>query len=144
MNASAADFLLVRAGGRRVGLRLEDIVEVADLGEVFPLPSGAPAIRGMTSARGRLVPLLHLGAFLNATTCPEARSATIVLANLGGLQVCLEVDEADVVTRERLLPVPEGEALPWALAMAPRADGLVPILNLKALRERLIEAGSAT
>ncbi len=142
MSGDIRDFLLVRAGGRQVGLRLEDVVEVTDLGDVFPVPSRAPALRGVTSARGHLVPLLHLAAFLDAMPCPERRSPTGVLAEIGHLRVCLEVDEADFVTRATFLPVPEGEALPWALAMVRRGDGLVPILNLGALRERLTETGT--
>ncbi|MGH7704056.1 MAG: chemotaxis protein CheW [Gemmatimonadales bacterium] len=139
MSTESGDFLLVRAGTRSVGLRLQDVVEVSELGEVFPVPSHAPAIRGVTPARGRLVPLLHLGAFLGSGSCPPERASTAVLAEFEGHRVCLEVDEADVLTRETMLPVPPDQSLPWARAMVQRTDGFIPILNLSALRARIAE-----
>ena len=39
--------------------------------------------------------------------------------------------------REAALPLPDGESLPWATGVAVRPDGLVPILDLDALGERL-------
>jgi len=143
MSGTLGDFLLVRAGSLRLGFPLDQVVEVSDLGIVHPVLSSAPAMRGVTLARGRLVPLLHLGALLSAGSCPENRSETAVLAAFGNHSVCLEVDEADVITRETLLPVPPGEAVPWALAMVRRDDGLIPILNLSALADRLGAAGTA-
>src|SRR2546421_129692 len=101
----------------------------------------APAVRGLTPLRGRLVPLIHLGAFLAGRAAPsEPRTGcTIVLVELGGRQVAFEVDDADAVVREQPLPVPRGQTLPWAIGVAEQAGGagLVPILDLDALSERL-------
>jgi len=87
------------------------------------------------------VPLIHLGAFLAGRAAPsEPRKAcTIVLVELGGRQVAFEVDDADAVVREQPLPVPRGQTLPWAIGVAEQAGGagLVPILDLDALSERL-------
>jgi len=49
------------------------------------------------------------------------------------------VDDADAVVREQPLPVPRGQTLPWAIGVAEQAGGagLVPILDLDALSERL-------
>jgi len=140
MSEARSEFLLVQTGSRPVGLLLRDVIEVGDIGEVFAVPSTAPAMRGVMASRGRLVPVLHLDALLTARACPAGMAPVGVLADLGGIRICLEVESADVVTRETLHPVPPGESLPWALAVVRREDGLIPILNLGALRERLLDA----
>lgn len=136
------DYLLVRAGGRQVGLRLVDVIEVADLAEVHVVPLREPSVRGVASAKGGLVPVIHLGALLASGPCPVERAGVGVLASVGGALVCFEVDEADVVTGGLLRPVPPGETMPWALAVVQRGDDLMPILNLNTLRDRLAEAGT--
>jgi chemotaxis signal transduction protein len=136
-------WLLVRAGTRRVGLALADVVEVLDPGPVYPVPCAEPAVRGVTTARGGIMPLVHLGALLDGTGCPERRGETIVLIRLDPRRVCLEVDEAEEVLREPGLPVPPGTSLPFAAAVARYAGGLVPLLDLSALGARITETMSA-
>lgn len=51
--------------------------------------------------------------------------------------MAFEVDDADEVVRVAALPLPDGESLPWAVGVAPRGDGLVPVLDLDALGERI-------
>jgi chemotaxis signal transduction protein len=138
-------YLLVRADGKRYGLPVARVLEVGDATEVLHIPRKLPAVRGLTPLRGRLVPLIHLGSFLTGSdappTPPEAASAvrTVVLVELGagGRQVAFEVDDADAVVREEPLPVPRGQTLPWASGVAEQEDGLVPILDLDALGDRI-------
>ena len=130
-------FLLVRAERRAYGLPLDRVVEVADLTEVLEVPRAEVAMRGLTPLRGRLVPLLHLAAFLGQRTPPVERGRAVVLVELHGRLVAFEVDDAEAVVREAALPLPEGESLPWATGVAPRQDGLVPILDLDALGDRI-------
>jgi chemotaxis signal transduction protein len=130
-------FLLVHAERRPYGLPLDCVVEVADLIEVLPVPQSEVAVRGVTPLRGRLVPLVHLAAFLGRRAPPPERGRAAVLVRLGGRFVAFEVDDADEVVREVPLPVPEGASLPWAAGVASREDGLVPILDLEALGDRI-------
>ena len=130
-------FLLVRAERRAYGLPLDRVVEVADLTEVLEVPRAQPAMRGLTPLRGRLVPLVHLAAFLGQRTPPVERGRAVVLVELHGRYVAFEVDDAEAVVREAALPLPEGKSLPWATGVAPRQDGLVPILDLDALGDRI-------
>ena len=130
-------FLLVRAEQRRYGLPLDHVVEVADLSEVLDAPRAEPALRGLTPLRGRLVPVVHLGAFLGRRTPPPERGRAVVLVELGGRSLAFEVDDVDEVIREAALPLPDGESLPWATGVASRQDGLVPILDLDALGDRI-------
>jgi chemotaxis signal transduction protein len=136
---SAEGWLLVRAGERRVGLALEQVIEVLDLGPVHPVPCTDPAVRGVTSSRGRIVPLVHLATLIGGA---GGAGGTAVLVRLDGRRVCLEVDEAEEVLREPGLPVPSEVSLPFAIAVARRPDGLVPLLDLTAVGTRIAETAT--
>ena len=132
-------YLLVRAEGRAYGLPVGRVLEVSDAGRVLDVPRSLPAVRGLTQLRGRLVPLIHLGAFLGGRTAPPEPGRTVVLVELrsGGRQVAFEVDDADAVVREQAMPVPRGQSLPWAVGVAEQDGALVPILDLEALGDRI-------
>jgi len=139
----SASWLLVRAGSRRIGLALTDVVEVLDPGPVYPVPAQEPAVRGVTRARGEIMPLVHLQALLDGTACPEHRGAATILVKVDGRPLCLEVDDAEEVLSEPGHPVPRGTTLPFAAAVARRPEGLVPLLDLGALVARISETTSA-
>jgi chemotaxis signal transduction protein len=135
-------YLLVRAEGKSYGLPVAKVLEVGDAKEVLDVPRSLPAVRGLTPLRGRLVPLIHLGAFLTGRAAPAEAGRTVVLVDMGGRQVAFEVDDADAVVREESLPVPRGQTLPWASGVAEQGGAgvggaLVPILDLDALGDRL-------
>jgi len=151
-------YLLVRAAGKAYGLPVGRVLEVGDASEVLTVPRKLPAVCGLTPLRGRLVPLIHLGALLSGTAAPAEPVAgvrTVVLVEIGGgagggggphaqgaagRQVAFEVDDADAVVREQPLPVPRGQTLPWAVGVAEQGEGegLVPILDLDALGDRIL------
>jgi chemotaxis signal transduction protein len=143
MNAAGGGHLLVRAGGRLVGLPLGEVVEVLDPGASFPVPSIEAALRGVAVIRGRILPLVHLGALLEGRQCPAENSGMGVLIEIGGRRVCLEIDDAESVLYDRGLPVPAGTALPWTAAVARTDDGLIPLLDLAALGARFMETPAA-
>ena len=132
-------WLLVRAGGRRVGLMLDQVVEVLDLGPVYPVPSIDPAVRGVTSSRGRIVPLVHLATLLGGA---GGQGGTAVLVRFDHRRLCVEVDDAEEVLREPGLPVPPDVSLPFAVAVARRPDGIVPLLDLTAVGTRIAETAT--
>jgi chemotaxis signal transduction protein len=140
MTRERGGFLLVRTGSRRVGLELAQVTEVMQLGTVHPVPSREPAVRGVAEVHGRIVPVVHLGALLDAAACPAVVGDLAVLVTVDGRKVCLEIDEAEVVVREPALPVPPGSSLPWAIGVARHPDGMVPLLDLTALSSRFVEA----
>lgn len=135
-------YLLVRSEGRPYGLPVHRVLAVDDLGEVLDVPRSRPAVRGLTPARGSLVPLVHLGALLGMRAAPEARGRSAVLVALGEgaaatRLIALEVDDADEVVRQDPLPVPPGQDLPYALGVAQQHGRLVPVLDLAALEDRI-------
>ncbi len=130
-------YLLVRADGKSYGLPVARVLEVGDMGQVMDVPRALPAVRGLTPLRGRLVPLVHLGALLGDRSPPAERGRAAVLVELRGRFVALEVDDADEVVREDPLPVPRGQSLPWAAGVARQRSVLVPILDLDLLGDRI-------
>jgi len=52
------------------------------------------------------------------------------------------VDDAEEVLREPGLPVPPDVSLPFAVAVARRPDGIVPLLDLTAVGNRLAETAT--
>lgn len=139
-----AAWLEVEADGRRIGLPVAAVIEVGEPGEVLPAPSLVAAVRGVTESRGRLVPLVHLGALLDQRAAPAARGTATVLVKAGGRPVCFEVDDAYVVQRGEVMPTAGIPGLPFAAALA-RMDGRsIPILDLNTLGERLAGAGATT
>jgi chemotaxis signal transduction protein len=146
MSGTVRRYLELAAGGRRYGIPVEQVVEVGEPEAVLPAPAQDPAIRGVTEARGRLVPILHLGAFLAGSACPPERGGAVVLlrAEAGGGRrfVALEVDDVFAVVGATVLPTGGLPSLPWAVGLAQREDGTVPILDLSSLAERLRGTGA--
>jgi len=137
-DAKGCRYLLVRAGGRDIGLEVAEVLEVVDLDATFAVPTADPALRGVVAVRERLVPVVSLSAVLVGGDCPPERGEVGVLARAGRQRICLEVDGAEAVMAEDVVPVPAGETLPWAMGVARRDGNLVPILDLKALGARLL------
>lgn len=140
---SAGGWLLVRAGGRTVGIALDQVVEVLDLGPVYPVPSSEPAVRGVTTCRGRIVPLVHLASLLDGSGAAPSGGGTAVMLELGGRRLCLEVDDADEVLHEPGLPVPPDVSLPFAVAVVRQGTGIIPLLDLTAVGARFSETATS-
>src|SRR2546426_12307251 len=103
-------YLLVRSQGKSYGFPVGRVLEVGDATEVLAIPSKLPAVRGLTTLRGRLVPLIHLGAFLTGSEAPAVAATGVrtgVLVELGatGRQGAVAVEDADALGREERLPV---------------------------------------
>jgi chemotaxis signal transduction protein len=143
-DATGCRYLLVQAGGRDIGLEVGEVLEVVDLEATFTVPSREPALRGVVAVRERLVPVVSLSAVLWGGECPAVRGEIGVLARAGRQRICLEVDGAEAVMAEDVVPVPAGETLPWAMGVARRNGALVPILDLKALGARLLGGKSGS
>lgn len=143
MSRRSGAWLLVRTGGRLVGLALARVVEVLPPATVHPVPSREPAVRGVISVRDRLVTVVHLGALLNGSACPPEQGDTAVMVDVAGSRLCLELDDAEEVLLGAGLPIPQGTTLPWAVAVARHRDALVPLLDLEALGARIRETATA-
>lgn len=131
--------LLVRSGGRDIGLPLDRVLEVGTIRQINAVPGSARSVRGVTEARGRLVPFAHLGALLAGESCPPlGPDNTQVLAMVEDQWLALEVDTADAAPADAILPPPEGSGFAaWVVGVVRREKSWIPVLNLDALAERL-------
>ena len=137
--------LLVRAGPAAVGLALGQVVEVLDPGTVLSGPRRMePAVRGVTAVRGRIMPLVHLGALLDGTACPRApRHGRDPGRGRWPPALPRSGRRGGGPERAGLPGTRRGPTLPWAAAVARTAGGLVPLLDLAALVARISETTSA-
>ena len=129
-------YLRVEAEGSQYGFRVGDVEHVMELVAVQPAPGVIAAVRGVTVASGRTLPVVHLVALLTMTTPPQPVRSTGVIVTCGEASVVFEIDDVDAVIPEDPLPVPEGWHVPWASGVAP-GNRLVPILDVSVLAERL-------
>jgi chemotaxis signal transduction protein len=132
---SSTEYLLVRLGSRRVGLPIDFVVAVEALGPVHPVPTAEPSCRGVTMTRGRILPVLALAGLIGAEAGGDG--GTAILLTIDGRSMCVDVDDAEAIIRGDPLPLPKGESLPWASGVIRLSDGLIPLVDLAAIGERL-------
>ncbi len=135
-----SSFLVVRAGGERVGLGLAAVREVVDLLPPRPVPSRAGAFRGVMPHRDRFVSLLHLGALLRGEAPPAALGDTAVLVDVADAAVALEVDAVDEVADHTAAFVGSAPVV-WASGVWRVGPDLVTVLDLEVLAQRISESG---
>lgn len=136
-------WLLVRAAERALGLPVLQLVAVIDPGEVTPLPSREPSVRGLVDVAGQLMPVLDLGALVAARPLSLERSTTAVIVRCGHRQLCLEVDSAEAVLYGEPVPLPSSRSVPWARSLLKYEERLIPLVDVDLLSTRLIESGVA-
>ncbi len=130
-------YLLIRVSGDRYGLPIEEVVEVVEDAKAETVPGAQQAVRGIARIRGRMVPVVHLGALLTGCSLPNECTHTVVVARCGDRRVAFEVDDADAVVREAPVSIPPEAGLPWVSGVARHDEELIPILDMDALSERL-------
>ncbi len=130
-------YLSIRVSGDRYGLPIEEVVEVVDDAKAEKVPGAQQAVRGIARIRGRMVPVVHLGALLTGCSPPDECAHTVVVARCGDRRVAVEVDDADAVVRETSVSVPPETRLPWISGVARHDEEVIPILDMDVLSERL-------
>ena len=129
--------LVMRSGDRTMAVRVEEVIEVGDRGTWQAVPSQLPAMRGVVLVRGRLVPLIHLGALVGSGAAPPSPASLMVVAESRGQWVALEVDEVDSADARDVLAEEQAGGLPGLSTGALRRDEKwIPVLNLEALARR--------
>lgn len=88
----------VRVAGKHYALPVEQVLEVAELGEIAAVPGAPPEILGLRNLRGEVLPVLALAAVLGLG---EGDPSRVVVVESGELRAGLRVDE-----------VPDVEELP--------------------------------
>ena len=120
--------LHVRVGvaGEDYALPVADVLEIAEYGEVAPVPGAAPAVLGVRNLRGQVLPVVDLASVFGlARSGPPER---IVVTDEGGRTAGLAVDS---VVGVEPLPEAREEAESPHLTGAALADGtLVGVVDV--------------
>jgi len=79
----------VRVAGEHYALPVEQVLEVADLGEIASVPGSPPEIVGVRNLRGQVIPVIGLATMLGLSGDEPSR---VVVAESGELRAGLVVD----------------------------------------------------
>ena len=80
-----------RLGAESYALPVADVLEVAEVGTLTPVPGAPPSVLGVRNLRGQVLPVIDLAAVLGAR---EPQPATkLVVADNGGRRAGLAIDE---------------------------------------------------
>jgi len=118
--------VVARVGGEQYGVPVEDVLEVADAGEIVPVPGSGPALLGVRNLRGQVLPVVDLAAVLGLPR--TATPGRVVVVADGGRAAGLGVDSVKGVE-----PLPEGgeEAdSPHLTAAAVVDSALIGLVNV--------------
>jgi purine-binding chemotaxis protein CheW len=120
----------VQVADEHYALPVADVLEVAELGEVTPVPGAGAAVLGVRNLRGQVLPVVDLATVFDL---PPAQSERIVIAERGGLRAGLAVDAVAGVEE---LPEASEEVDSPHLAGAALADGaLVGVIDVASVLE---------
>jgi chemotaxis signal transduction protein len=116
----------MKVGDEHYALPVAHVLEVADLGEVTPVPGAPAAFLGVRNLRGQVLPVVDLATLLGIAQSTKARR--LVVAEDDGRSVGLAIDD---VTDVGVLPGARQEAEAKLVTGAVLADDtLVGVLDV--------------
>ncbi|MFQ3646021.1 MAG: chemotaxis protein CheW [Anaerolineae bacterium] len=124
---------------RRYALMIADVVEVAAMVEIVPLPDAAPGVLGVVNRHGEMLPLLDLRLVFYGEAAPVDASTYFIVVEKPGQRAGLVVDAVDVVKyvpSTAFQPVPENR---FVRAMVQHEDDLLQVLDVQPLFARIMQ-----
>jgi purine-binding chemotaxis protein CheW len=123
----------VRIADEDYALPVADVLEVADIGDITPVPGAVNAVIGLKNLRGTVITVVDLAAVMELSAIePRQR---IVVAEHDGRQVALAVDS---VVGVEPVPKPSEAAESPHLVGAALIDGsLVGVIDVKSVLDQL-------
>jgi purine-binding chemotaxis protein CheW len=119
----------LRVGRETYALPIENVLEVAEISQLAPVPGAASRVLGVRNFHGRVLPVFDLAQVLGVAR--EGRPTRLVVADDGGVVAGLAVDE---VTSVAPISGALEEAESEPLAHATLEDGvLVGVVDVAAL-----------
>jgi purine-binding chemotaxis protein CheW len=123
----------VRVADEDYAVPVTDVLEVADIGDITPVPGALSAVIGLRNLRGTVITVVDLAAVMELSAMqPRQR---IVVAEEGGRHVALAVDS--VVGVE---PVPKPSEIvesPHLVGAALIDGSLVGVIDVKSVLDQL-------
>lgn len=126
-------------GNEEYALDVLNIQEIDRPMEITEVPRSAPFVRGVANLRGRVIPVLDLGAMLGRTPSGSEHSVRIIVVNHGTKTFGLAVDAVNEVLHipvDRIEPTPHGSRMANCFRGVAKLEGrLVVLLHLGKLAE---------
>jgi chemotaxis signal transduction protein len=119
----------VLAGGEHYALPVAAVLEIADLGQVTPVPGAPSGVLGVRNLRGQVIPVIDLATMLGLST--EAESERIVVTDDGSRRAALAV--TGTVDVGELGPSTEEVDSPYLSGAVLVDDALVGIVDVAEL-----------
>ena len=130
----------VRVAGEDYALPVTDVLEVADIGDITPVPGAVNAVIGLKNLRGTVITVVDLAAIMEISAIDPRQQ--IVVAEEGGRQVALAVDS---VVGVEPVPKPSETVESPRLVGAALIDGsLIGVIDVKSVLDQLQQQPSIT
>jgi chemotaxis signal transduction protein len=116
----------LRLGAEFYAIDVEQVLEVAELHELCPVPGSPAAVLGVSNLRGSVIPVLDLGSLLGTALDPPPRR--LVVTQRDGERTGLAVTEvSDVISMPDSLEPPATRHLTGAAMVGETLVGLIDL-----------------
>ena len=148
----AAGAVVLRLGGSRYAVDMQDVAVVAHLPQVTRVPRTPAWLLGVANWRGRVLPVLDLRPLLSTATVPLASSARMVVLARDSLLVGIVAeavpgvhagDLVDAQPTPQTLSADAAELVPGQVVDRSGPLGVLDVAAVLALRDRIERRGSA-
>jgi purine-binding chemotaxis protein CheW len=130
----------VRVADEDYALPVTDVLEVADIGAITPVPRAPHAVLGLKNLRGSVITVVDLAAVMDLSGNEQRQR--IVVAEEGGRHVALAVDS--VVGVEPVPKPSEAVDSPHLVGAALIDGSLVGVIGVKSVLDQLQQQPSIT
>jgi chemotaxis signal transduction protein len=128
----------VRVADEHYALPVADVLEVAELGDVTPVPGARAAVLGVRNLRGQVLPVVDLATLFEL---PQPDPERIVIAEHGALRAGFAVDSVAGV--EQLPEASEEVDSRHLLGAALAGDTLVGVIDVGSVLGEVQETSSS-
>lgn len=90
-----SSYVRLRLAAESYAMPIEHVLEVADLGEVAPVPRSRPEVLGVRSLRGHILPVVDLARLLGIPR--PAPPNRLLITQVGGQRAGFAIDEVSWV-----------------------------------------------
>ena len=139
IGAGADSYVLCELAGATYAVRSDDIEHLEMVGHLTPVPNAPPFVDGVTSVRGRVLPVINLRAKFGFDRNDVDLRTRLIVVRSGGRSVGLLVDTAREfasIPETAVQPPPDGLAdtsTRYLRGMAHLGERLVLVLDIQEL-----------
>lgn len=127
-------FVICRVGGQQYGISVDDMLEVAAMVRLTPLPAAPPAVLGVVNRHGAVIPLLDLRACLGRPAPPPDLNSLFIVVRSPAYVAGLVVDDIlEVTALPGEIRHPPGQGGPYVRGMTILNEQPILILDTGAL-----------